>query len=78
MGQMINLSATGEVVGSEYVAVGVARLRSGSEVANAELRVPAIAVDEGLVGTDKVNTLKGALEEAVQCVAHALARAKGI
>jgi hypothetical protein len=63
--------------GADYVATGVARLRSGQEVGRAELRVPAVAVDASVVGSADVTNLKSALEAAVQVVARAKARAAG-
>jgi hypothetical protein len=77
MAEMLLSRATDAIDGNEYVATGVARLRSGKEVGRAELRVPTIAVDESVVGASEVTNLKAALEVAVQALAKANARGAG-
>lgn len=77
MQAVIMTSARDEIVGDEYVARAVAKLRNGDKVGEAELRVPKVAVDESLIGKEEVVALKSALEVAVQAMARANARAAG-
>ncbi|WP_437805704.1 hypothetical protein [Sorangium sp. So ce1078] len=77
MADILMSRATDAIDADEYVATGVARLRSGQEVGRAELRVPIIAIDESVVGKSEATALKAALEVAVQALAKANARGAG-
>ena len=77
MSSMLISNATDETDGGDYVAFGVAKLRDGTTVGNAELRVPRVAVDESVVGKREATDLKSALEIAVQAIAKANARGAG-
>lgn len=62
-------TATGSIENEEYVAKGTTRLRNGTPIGNATLRVPASAVDPTVVGESAATKLKSALEIAVQALA---------